>query len=154
MGYLLRREGARWFMVVDDSMAVALPAGTALELVRDVEPTVAVSHQKPPHDGKSARVDLVEIVTRRIAVAARREELAVKRECLWSELLATDVWRRELAWRCRVSCWRFRDLMEARSASQASVTAAPNDRVRTLDCYREQAGSSACARARWAPSLA
>ena len=74
---------------------------------------------------RQRRWDLAEIVARRIAWTARREELAVKRESLWSGLLDLDEWRRDLVTRCRAATRRHQELLEALAADRASVAQTP-----------------------------
>ena len=65
------------------------------------------------------RPDLAQIAARRIAAAARREELVVQQASLWSELLELDEWRRDLATRRRSTTRRHQELTELLAAERA-----------------------------------
>lgn len=102
-------------------LAVAEPLSTAatprrrvLELAPDVDRNGDVGR----------RSDLAMLAARRIACTARREELAVRRESLWSDLLDLDGWRRDVTARCRGACWRRQEWLEARAGERASMAAA------------------------------
>jgi hypothetical protein len=64
--------------------------------------------------------DLAHVAARVMALAARRAELAVERESLWSEALDLDEWRRDLIARCQGTRSRRQERLEALAAERAS----------------------------------
>lgn len=69
-------------------------------------PEIPISARRPP--------ELARLRARRIALSKRRDELAVRRESLWSGILDLDEWRTDLAARCRATLARLQDVREAR----------------------------------------
>lgn len=118
-------------------MAVAKPlsivsarAESVLDLVPDIDRGVGPGGLKATRS-RPRRPDLAKTAARRIAAAARREQLVLERERLWSELLDLDEWRRHLIARCRGTCRRHQDRLDALSAERgfvAPAAAAPTPR--------------------------
>ncbi len=108
-------------MAVTEPLNVAaVPTESVVHLAPDVDRSAEVRALKVTRI-RPRRPALAQIVARRIAAAAGREELVVQRASLWSELLEFAEWSKDLAIRCRAATRRHQELMEALAAERAPV---------------------------------